>query len=234
MLPTPFLHTLGIYYYPERWWALAVPAWLVVLLVWIYVALASWNTGVLTVGLGDVRCLVDRAGVVAVVDKRGEIVRGSRSVAGEASALNAAGRKFGGAGVSAPAGANASLRGGAGANANGSLGRRSKGKSNRKSKSETPTAPPSPAPSTPSSSSFPHRRKREPRSSRTPRDEEPADEREGLVLPWRELWCVGTDAVMDVPVGGVCEVLYGGFDLDEDGDGDGGFGGVDGEWGGEG
>ncbi|KAF2457145.1 hypothetical protein BDY21DRAFT_345072 [Lineolata rhizophorae] len=26
---------------------------------------------------------------------------------------------------------------------------------------------------------------------------------------WRSLWSVGTDAVMDVPLGGVCEVLYG-------------------------
>ena len=26
---------------------------------------------------------------------------------------------------------------------------------------------------------------------------------------WRALWNEGTDAVMDVPVGGVCEILYG-------------------------
>ena len=26
---------------------------------------------------------------------------------------------------------------------------------------------------------------------------------------WREIWNEGTDAVMDIPVGGVCEVLYG-------------------------
>jgi len=25
---------------------------------------------------------------------------------------------------------------------------------------------------------------------------------------WQEIWSEGTDAVMDVPVGGVCEVLY--------------------------
>lgn len=28
-------------------------------------------------------------------------------------------------------------------------------------------------------------------------------------LEWRALWSEGTDAVMDVPVGGVCEILYG-------------------------
>lgn len=26
---------------------------------------------------------------------------------------------------------------------------------------------------------------------------------------WRHFWSEGTDAVMDVPVGGVCEILYG-------------------------
>ena len=28
-------------------------------------------------------------------------------------------------------------------------------------------------------------------------------------LKWANLWNEGTDAVMDVPVGGVCEILYG-------------------------
>ena len=28
-------------------------------------------------------------------------------------------------------------------------------------------------------------------------------------IDWRTLWNEGTDAVMDVPVGGVCEILYG-------------------------
>lgn len=26
---------------------------------------------------------------------------------------------------------------------------------------------------------------------------------------WRDCWSEGTDAVLDVPIGGVCEVLYG-------------------------
>lgn len=28
-------------------------------------------------------------------------------------------------------------------------------------------------------------------------------------VDWQTLWNEGTDAVMDVPVGGVCEILYG-------------------------
>jgi phosphatidylinositol glycan class P protein len=39
----------------------------------------------------------------------------------------------------------------------------------------------------------------------------------GRDVPWRELWNEGTDAVMDVPIGGVCEILYGeGRQLDSD------------------
>ena len=30
------------------------------------------------------------------------------------------------------------------------------------------------------------------------------------------LWNEGTDAVMDVPIGGVCEILYGKADDDDD------------------
>jgi phosphatidylinositol N-acetylglucosaminyltransferase subunit P len=41
--------------------------------------------------------------------------------------------------------------------------------------------------------------------------------RRGERVEWRTYWGVGTDAVLDVPVGGVCEVLYGeGRGLDEE------------------
>lgn len=44
-------------------------------------------------------------------------------------------------------------------------------------------------------------------------------ERDGR-LRWREIWSESTDAVMDIPLSGVCEVLYGegreGDDLDDD------------------
>ena len=32
---------------------------------------------------------------------------------------------------------------------------------------------------------------------------------EGERVDWGAFWNVGTDAVMDVPIGGVCEILYG-------------------------
>lgn len=38
------------------------------------------------------------------------------------------------------------------------------------------------------------------------------------VAEWQGIWSQGTDAVMDVPLGGVCEVLYGGGRDDTDGE----------------
>ncbi|KAM5525615.1 Golgi complex component (vacuolar assembly/sorting protein VPS8) [Fusarium oxysporum f. sp. phaseoli] len=115
-LPSPFLHALGIYYYPNRWWALAIPAFIVMTVVYIYVALAAFNTEMLTVPLSSVETVVDGAGKLAEIDAKGRL-RGSR---------------------------------------------------NRERKVH-------------------------------------GDGR----LRWREIWCEGTDAVMDIPLAGVCEVLYG-------------------------
>lgn len=120
-LPSPFLHQLGIYYYPNRWWSLAVPAFLVVCIVYVYVALALYNVEYLTLPMSSVENIVDEAAQVAVVDGKGRIRREGR-----------VGREKGG-----EKGGNAGLE-------------------------------------------------------------------------WRGLWSEGTDAVMDVPVGGVCEILYGG------------------------
>ncbi|KAM0667507.1 hypothetical protein ACQRIU_003372 [Beauveria bassiana] len=72
-LPSPFLHGLGIYYYPDRWWALATPAYLVMTLVYIYVALASYNLEMLTLPLHRVETVVDDAGQLAVVDAEGKL-----------------------------------------------------------------------------------------------------------------------------------------------------------------
>ncbi|KAK4040080.1 hypothetical protein C8A01DRAFT_46565 [Parachaetomium inaequale] len=132
-LPSPFLHALGIYYYPNRWWSLAIPSFLVMLLVYIYVALAGYNLEILTLPLGSVETVVDEAAMVAVVDSRGRIVRGEKR------------RREGG-------------------------GRRRRGTVTREGAAEG-----------------------------------------GVVagLNWREVWNEGTDAVMDVPLAGVCEVLYG-------------------------
>ncbi|KAF2095031.1 PIG-P, partial [Rhizodiscina lignyota] len=67
-LPSPFLHQLGIYYYPDRWWALAVPAWLVMAVGWIYVALASYNVEYLTRPMASVENMVDDVAQIAIVD----------------------------------------------------------------------------------------------------------------------------------------------------------------------
>lgn len=121
-VPAPMLHQMGIYYYPNRWWALAIPCWLIALIIYIYVALAAYNTGYLTLKLGSVECLVDEAAQVAVVDRESGGTVGRTDGKGELE-----GYRFGA----------------------------------------------------------------------------------GEGVEWKRFWGEGTDAVMDVPIGGVCEVLYG-------------------------
>ncbi|KAL2350584.1 PIG-P-domain-containing protein [Cryomyces antarcticus] len=145
-LPSPFLHQLGIHYYPNRWWSLAIPAWLVVAIVYIYVALAAYNTSYLTLPMSSIENLVDEAAQVAVVDAEGRIVRQGRSGAGK----------------------------GAGPGTGTGEGRRPRAAHSRNN----------------SAKGF-------------------AGAGAQAELDWRALWNEGTDAVMDVPIGGVCEVLYG-------------------------
>jgi len=136
-LPTPFLHRLGIYYYPNRWWSLAVPGWIVMVIVYIYIALASYNTGYMTLPVGSVENIVDEAADVAIVDASGKLIR-----------------------------------------------RGKRGKDGVEARRDI--------------------------------DHEAQYTRD---LDWRNLWNTGTDAVLDIPIGGVCEVLYGsGKDLDDDDD----------------
>lgn len=145
-VPSPLLHQMGIHYYPNRWWALAVPSWLVMLVIWIYVALASYNTRYLTLGLTRCENLVDECGMIAVVDRRTkQIVRGP-----------------GGGGT--------------------------KGKSLGEGKGKG--------------------KKADAARSRSNSLEmfQFSDEDE---VDWKGLWSTGTDAVLDVPIGGVCEILYG-------------------------
>ncbi|KAI9704661.1 MAG: hypothetical protein M1820_005409 [Bogoriella megaspora] len=138
-LPSPFLHALGIHYYPDRWWALAIPAWGVMALGFVYVALACWNVEVLTLPMESVEGLVDEAANVAVVDGWGRIVRKDRG---------------GGKGMG-------------------------KGR-------------------------WGHSRQVSEEVGREKFRKDGSGE-----LDWGRLWSEGTDAVMDVPVGGVCEILYG-------------------------
>lgn len=133
-LPSPFLHALGIFYYPNRWWSLAIPSFLVMTVVYIYVALASYNLEVLTPELHDIETIVDDTAKVAVLDSRGRLVRASGS-----TELT---HRY--------------------------HGRGKKGKSSQRGAY--------------------------------------ADaEKTGL-----DAWCIGTDAVLDIPLGGVCEMLYAG------------------------
>lgn len=143
-LPSPFLHQLGIYYYPNRWWALAIPAWLVVLLVYIYVALASFNTGHLTLPMTSSENIVDEAAQIAIVDREGKIVRRTKTSRFEA-------KKSGGRGK--------------------------------------------------------HSRQNSQQGVGVGRGYVPANL--GRDVQWKSMWNEGTDAVMDVPIGGVCEILYG-------------------------
>jgi len=124
-LPSPFLHQLGISYYPNRWWSLAIPSFLVMSLVYIYVALASYNTGYLTLNMNSIENIVDEAANIAIIDGKGR-------------------RRPGGSEKMRP----------------GAMTSQAMGAQNRR-------------------------------------------------LQWKEIWNEGTDAVMDIPVGGVCEVLYG-------------------------
>ncbi|KAL3435438.1 PIG-P-domain-containing protein [Aspergillus tetrazonus] len=133
-LPSPFLHQLGIYYYPNRWWSLAFPSWLVMSIIYIYVALASYNTGYLTLPMNSVENIVDEVANVAVIDGKGR-------------------RRPGGAAKMRPGATSFQIMG-------------------------------------------PQNRK----------------------VNWREIWSEGTDAVLDIPVGGVCEVLYGQERDEEDDD----------------
>ena len=94
-------------------------------IVYIYVALASYNTGYLTLPMGSIENIVDEAAHVAVLDARGNIVRKQGQGKGQVGGCD------------------------------GSWG-----------------------------------------------SEQGVD--------WRKAWSQGTDGVMDVPIGGVCEILYGG------------------------
>ncbi|KAH8906081.1 PIG-P-domain-containing protein [Coniochaeta sp. PMI_546] len=157
-LPSPFLHGLGIYYYPNRWWSLAVPSFLVMLLCYIYIALAAYNLERLTLPLSDLGTVVDEAGVVATVDSKGRIRGGLEGRRREKEKRD--------------------------------RGKKDGRKGHRRDKSERD-------------------------GGYRDRDRIGASGQ----LNWREVWNEGTDAVMDVPLAGVCEVLYG--EGREDGDGNG-------------
>lgn len=135
------------------------------LVVYIYVALASFNVGYLTLPLSSAECLVDEAASVAIVDESGKIIRNDR------------------ASWRSPSPDRAKLKS-----------------------------------STSSSSAMIKKGKNgghHSRQSSLTRVQTNSHE-----LDWRNLWNEGTDAVMDIPIGGVCEILYGGGAIEEDSDDD--------------
>lgn len=100
-------------------------------IVYIYVALASYNTGYLTLPMNSIENIVDEAANIAVIDGKGR-------------------RRPGGSEKMKPGAATSQTMGAV-------------------------------------------QNRRPPNSN----------------WNWKDIWSEGTDAVMDIPVGGVCEVLYG-------------------------
>ncbi|KAK2735189.1 hypothetical protein FQN57_001329 [Myotisia sp. PD_48] len=111
--------------------AFSIPSFLVMTLIYIYIALAAYNTGYLTLPMDSIENLVDDAANIAVIDSKGR-------------------RRPGGSEKMNPDSSTAQTMG--------------------------------------------------------------AQKRK---LPWAHIWDEGTDAVMDIPIGGVCEVLYGTDEINE-------------------
>lgn len=126
------------------------------LLVYIYVALASYNTGYLTLGMNSVETIIDGAANVCLVDGRG---MAAASHASHEENLREKERER----------------------------RRGKEREREKGVGYLGGA---------------KERERE-------KGVYTVGGKEADVRAWKKVWSRGTDAVMDVPLGGVCEILYG-------------------------
>ena len=225
-LPSPFLHALGITYYPDRWWSLAIPAWIVMLLVYIYVALLSYNVEYLTLPLTSLECMVDDAGIVAIVDEYGRVRKGgskrlvmeleqrAKMEREKEAKLKAKGGKGKARKSSKSHGSPNHTGGGVGGFK--SSRRRNSSKSEADPFLHAPNkhAPAIPArytsptaTSTYTQSHAPHHHIHNHHSAAT--SQTPNLMTDSGYPNWKLVWNEGTDAVMDVPIGGVCEVLYG-------------------------
>ncbi|KAH0840673.1 hypothetical protein FOPE_05798 [Fonsecaea pedrosoi] len=226
-LPSPFLHALGITYYPNRWWSLAIPAWIVMLLIFIYVALLSYNVEYLTLPLTSLECMVDATTNVAVLDESGRIRKGgSKRLMKELEERVRLERDMDSARVKSGRGKKSSKTGVDGAHRSKEKGKRKPSRANIEHSSpsdirawddqfaRTSRSAPFPlsegryaayAPSHPSVYPF------IPTTAPSVRNQHVYGTQEAYATHpnWRLAWNEGTDAVMDVPIGGVCEVLYG-------------------------
>lgn len=58
-LPKTVLNYIGVYYYPSRWWSLSLSTFILVLMLYIYIALQLWNIEYETVKTNDLRTIID-------------------------------------------------------------------------------------------------------------------------------------------------------------------------------
>ena len=212
-LPSAFLHAVGITYYPNRWWSLAIPAWIVMLLIFIYVALLSYNVEHLTLPLASLECMVDDAANVAILDDFGRLRKGgSKRFIQDLQERAKLEREM-------------IKSGKARKNWKGSI-HRSKDKGKRRSSKAPSAFQAAPAEvfprdnqrsysplSAPSNYRY-HDAATYPFISPTVQSNQaqrghPTQGSYTSYPNWNLVWNEGTDAVMDIPIGGVCEVLYG-------------------------
>ena len=143
-----------------------MPAWIVMLLVFVYVALLSYNVEYLTLPMNSIECVTDDAANIAVLDEKGRIKKGG-SKRLEQELLEERQRR-----------------------PKDSFGRGKKGKNRRRVDGDGQSL----------SQFYGH-------GNAIVDAYDPHQPQAGLT--WRQVWSIGTDGVMDVPLGGVCEVLYG-------------------------
>lgn len=80
LIPDLVLRDMSIYYYPDKYWALAIPAYTLMLMVYVYVALALYNTENLTLHLNDIRNFVDEHSVLAGSSEDNEVARANKNI----------------------------------------------------------------------------------------------------------------------------------------------------------
>jgi len=80
LIPDLVLRSMSIYYYPDKYWALAIPSYTLMLMVYVYVALALYNTEVLTLPLDDVRNFVDEYSVLAGSSETDEVAKANKAI----------------------------------------------------------------------------------------------------------------------------------------------------------
>lgn len=59
LLPDLVLAAIGISYYPDKYWAQAIPAYFLIVMLFLYILLALYNTEIQTKPLNDIRLFTD-------------------------------------------------------------------------------------------------------------------------------------------------------------------------------